>query len=74
MCFRVELERLFWGESGPQQHEMAWAMRTVSKVGVLRGGRWALFPDEEHADAARWLEYGCPGEYESSTSLEPRRS
>ena len=74
VCFRVELERLYWGESGPQKHEMAWAMRTVSKVGVLQGGRWTLFPDEEQADAARWVDYGCPGEYESSTSLEPRRS
>ena len=74
VCYRVELERLYWGESGPQKHEMAWAMRTVSKVAVLQAGTWTLFPDEEQADAARWVEYGCPGEYESSTSLEPRRS
>jgi hypothetical protein len=74
VCYRVELERLFWGETGPQKHEMAWVMRTVSKVGVLQRGVWVLFPDEEQADAARWEDYGCPGEYESSTSLETRRS
>ncbi len=74
VCYRVELEQLYWGEMGPQKHEMAWAMRTVSKVGVLKGGMWTLFPDEEQADAARWVDFGCPGEYESSRGLEPRRS
>ena len=74
VCYRVELERLYWGETGPQKHEMAWAMRTASKVGVLQEGKWVLFPDEEQTDAARWVDYGCPGEYESSRGLEPRRS
>jgi hypothetical protein len=49
-------------------------MRTVSEVAVRQAGMWTLFLDEEQADAARWVEYGCPSESESSTSLEPRRS
>ena len=74
ICYQVEVEQLFWGESGSWKHEMAWSIRTVSKVTVLQKGTWILFPDEESADAARWAEYDCPGPYESSSRLVPRRS
>lgn len=74
ICYRVEIERLYWGEAGSQKHEMAWALRTASKVALREHGAWVLFPDEEQADAARWVEYACPGGYESSKGLVPRRS
>jgi len=74
ICYQVEVEQLFWGESGSWKHEMAWSIRTGSKVTVLQKGTWMLYPDEESADAARWAEYDCPGPYESSSQLVPRRS
>ena len=74
ICYRVEIEQLFWGESGSWKHEMAWSVRTVSKVTILQNGTWVLYPDQDSADAARWAEYGCPGPYESSSRLVPRRS
>lgn len=73
-CYYVDTEHLFWGESGPWKHEMAWALRTRSKVAVMREGEWILYPDEEAADQARWIEYRCPGEFESSSGMIPRRS
>ncbi len=73
-CYRVDTEHLFWGESGLWKHEMAWALRTFSKVAVMRDGQWTLYLDEENADRARWIEYQCPGEYESSSGIVPRRS
>jgi hypothetical protein len=73
-CYHVDVEHLFWGESGTWKHEMAWALRTYSKVAALCDGEWILYPDEDNADRSRWIEYQCPGEYESSSSLVPRRS
>jgi hypothetical protein len=74
ICYQVEVERMFWGESGSWKHEMAWSIRTVSKVAVLQKGTWVLFPDEEETDAGRWVKYACPGPYESSSRPVPRRS
>jgi hypothetical protein len=72
ICYQVDIEEMFWGESGSQKHEMAWAQKTYSKVAVRQDGRWILYPDEEQADRSRWAEYACPGEYEASSSLIPR--
>jgi hypothetical protein len=73
-CYYVDVEHLFWGESGLWKHEMAWGLRTYSKVAVMRAGEWSLFPDEDSADRARWTEYRCPGDYQSSSGVVPRRS
>jgi hypothetical protein len=53
---------------------MAWALRTYSKVAVMQDGEWILYPDKETADQARWIEYQCPGEFESSSGMVPRGS
>ena len=74
ICYHVDTEHLFWGEGGAWKHEMAWALRTYSKVAVRQGGDWVLYPDEENADRARWAEYECRGEYEASSGIIPRRS
>ncbi|MCX6069684.1 MAG: hypothetical protein NTU91_02325 [Chloroflexi bacterium] len=73
-CHHVDTEHLFWGEAGTWKHDMAWTLRTYSKVAVLQDGDWVLYPDEEEADRARWAEYTCPGEYEASSGMVPRRS
>lgn len=73
-CYHVDVEHLFWGESGAWKHEMAWALRTYSKVAFLKDGEWVLSPDEDQADRARWSEYACPGQYEGSSRLAPRKS
>jgi len=74
VCYHVDVEHLFWGESGSWKHEMAWALRTYSKVAVLQNGAWVLYPEEDESDRARWAEYECPGEYEASSGIIPRRS
>jgi len=74
VCYHVDVEHLFWGEGGPWKHEMAWALRTYSKVAVLQDGEWVLYPEEDETDGARWAEYQCPGEYEASSGIIPRRS
>lgn len=74
VCYHVDTEHLFWGEAGTWKHDMAWSLRTYSKVAVLQGGEWVLYPDEENADRARWAEYECPGVYEASSGMVPRRS
>ncbi len=74
LCYHVDTEKMFWGEVGQWKHEMAWALRTFSKVAVLHDGEWILYPDEENDDRARWIEFQCPGEYEASSGLVPRRS
>jgi hypothetical protein len=73
-CYHVDVEHMFWGEGGSWKHEMAWALRTYSKVAVWQDGGWVLYPDEENADRERWAEYECRGEYEASSGLVPRRS
>jgi hypothetical protein len=72
ICYHVDTEHMFWGESGAQKHEMAWTLRTYSKVAARQDGRWVLYPDEDEADRDRWAEYECPGEYEASSSMVPR--
>lgn len=72
ICYHVDTEQMFWGESGAQKHEMAWTLRTYSKVAARQGGRWVLYPDEDEADRDRWAEFECPGEYEASSSMVPR--
>lgn len=74
LCYHVDTEKLFWGEVGQWKHEMAWALRTFSKVAVLDNGKWILYTDEENDDRARWTEFQCPGEYEASAGIVPRRS
>ena len=72
--YHVDTEKLLWGEVGPWKHEMAWGLRTFSKVAVLRDGEWILCPDEDSDDRARWIEFQCPDEYEASSGMVPRRS
>jgi hypothetical protein len=74
LCYHVDTEHLYWGEGGTWKHDMAWALRTYSKVAVLQEGEWILYPDDDQADRARWAEYACPGEYEATSSLVPRKS
>ena len=74
LCYHVDTEHLYWGEGGTWKHDMAWALRTYSKVAVLQDGEWILFPDEDQGDRGRWAEYACPGEYEASSGLVPRKS
>jgi hypothetical protein len=74
LCYHVDTEKLFWGEVGQWKHEIAWALRTFSKVAVLQDGGWILYPDEDNDDRARWIEFECPGEYEASSGMVPRRS
>jgi hypothetical protein len=73
LCYHVDTEQLYWGEGGTWKHDMAWALRTYSKVAVLQDGKWVLFPDEDEGDRERWEEYACPGEYEASSGLVPRK-
>lgn len=74
VCYHVDVEYLFWGGGGSWKHEMAWGLRTYSKVAVVQDGEWILYPDEDETDRARWSEYECPGEYEASSKMVPRRS
>jgi hypothetical protein len=72
ICYYVDIEHMYWAGGGTWKHDMAWALRTLSKVAVRQDGRWVLYPDEDEADRDRWAQFECPAEYEASSSLVPQ--
>lgn len=67
ICYKIEYENpYFWAQSQTQYEEIEFAKRRASKVTILQNGKWAIFPDQEIQDRARWNLYACPGGYDNT--------
>ena len=65
LCFRVTYANPYWTTQGQTRHEIVLGSRTASKVALFQNGAWSVVPDEDIADRERWIEFACPGPYET---------
>lgn len=65
ICYRITVENPRWQTMGQTRHEILWTTREFSKVATFQNGTWQTFPHEDRLDEQRWLDFGCPGTYET---------